>query len=383
MPKPRKNSRVKLKTGESMRKNNTYMYRYKDKKNKLHCIYAPTLDELREKEKKIQRDLFDGIDYNAANATVISIVNRYMHNQRTYKKNTLRAYNSAINHIKVSEFGMKKICNVKQSDAIAWFVELHDCGLKQNTIGVIHNVLRPAFDMAVKDDALRKNPFSFTLSDVIPNDAKLRTALTDKEIDTFLRFMNEQKSKYYEEVVILLGTGMRVSELYGLTRSDIDFEQNCIHVRRQLSRTAEDPYFLSSPKTKSGVRTIPMTPAVKSAFKTAIANREAPQIELSIDGHCGFIFLDKNGNPKVAMHIENHLRNLRKRYFKKYGITAPSFTPHVLRHTFCTRAQRAGMDIKSLQYIMGHSDISTTLDVYTHSDFNSVKEAFNKIASSL
>lgn len=87
--------------------------------------------------------------------------------------------------------------------------------------------------------------------------------------------------------------------------------------------------------------------------------------------------------PKVAMHLENYMRHVRKKYATQQGTDFPNVTPHVLRHTFCTNAQRAGIDVKSLQYFMGHSNASVTLDVYTHSDYDSAEKAFQKIAMNL
>lgn len=87
--------------------------------------------------------------------------------------------------------------------------------------------------------------------------------------------------------------------------------------------------------------------------------------------------------PKVAMHLENYMRRMQRKYTKLHGNTLPTVTPHVLRHTFCTNAQQAMLDIKSLQYIMGHSTASVTLDVYTHSDFDSAERAFRKVSSAL
>ena len=103
--------------------------------------------------------------------------------------------------------------------------------------------------------------------------------------------------------MILLGTGLRVSELYGLTRADIDFDRRCIHVRRQLCRTAEKPYFVTPPKTKSGIRNVPMTDAVYMSLMRVVKARTSPKVELLVDGHSGFLFLDKSGMPKVAMHL--------------------------------------------------------------------------------
>ena len=168
-----------------------------------------------------------------------------------------------------------------------------------------------------------------------------------------------------------------------LTKADIDFEQRCLHVRRQLCRTAEKPYFITPPKTKSGIRIVPMTDVVCMAFRRVLKNRASPKVELLVDGCSGFIFLDKAGMPKVAMHLENYMRGMQKKYIQLYGNSLPKVTPHVLRHTFCTNVQQAGLDVKSLQYLMGHSNASVTLDVYTHSSYDSVEKAFEQIASNL
>ena len=373
-----------LKDGESQRKNGTYDFRYTDNQKKRRCVYAKTLAELRKKEDEIRRDLADGIDYAAGEITVAELVDRYINLRRGLKANSMRAYGTAIKRIHADPFGQKQIKSVKLSDAKGWFVSLHDNGMKQNTIGVLQSVVRPAFEMAVDDDWIRKNPFKFKLSDVVPKDAYVRSALTKVQQERYLRFVLDQGgTNYYNDILILMGTGLRVSELYGLTTSDIDFERRCVRVRRQLCRTADKPYFITDPKTKSGIRNVPMTDAVYMAFKRVIADREAPKVELMVDGCGGFLFLDKDGKPKVAMHLENFMRRIQREYVKRYGNSIPTLTPHVLRHTFCTDVQQAGLDVKSLQYIMGHSTVSVTLDVYTHSSYESVEKAFGQIAMNL
>lgn len=387
MSEKRKDNRGRiLRPGEGQRPNLTYFFRYHGSgdKKKWNYAYAPTLEELRKKEETIQRDLMDGIDYSGGEITVSELVDRYINLRRGLKENSMRAYGSAIARVHNDPFGQRKIKSVKLSDAKGWFVSLHDEGLKQNTIGVIQSVVRPAFEMAVDDDLIRKNPFKFKLSDVVPNDAYIRNALTKVQQERYLQFIRDYgHDNYYDDIVILLGTGLRVSELYGLTRSDIDFERRCIHVRRQLCRTAEKPYFVAPPKTQSGFRSIPMTDTVYMAFKRVIEGRGTPSVEMMIDGCTGFLFLDKDNRPKVAMHLENYMRGMQKKYYKLYGKTLPNVTPHVLRHTFCTNAQQAMLDVKSLQYLMGHSTASVTLDVYTHSDFDSAERAFRQIAAAL
>ena len=197
-----------LKTGESHRKDGLYMFRYTDTRKQRRYIYARSLEELRRKEAEIQRDLADGIDYAAGEMTVLELVTRYMDLKRTLKENSYRAYDTVINRMRKDPFSQKQIRQIKPSDAKAWFVSLHDRGYKQSTISTVQCVVRPAFEMAVDDDMIRKNPFKFKLSDVIPKDAFVRTALTREQQDLYLQFFQEYGGgSYYDDIVILLGTG--------------------------------------------------------------------------------------------------------------------------------------------------------------------------------
>lgn len=365
-----------LKTGETQRTDGSYDYRY-TYHGKRRSVYANTLDELRKKEVSIRRDIADGIDYTAGEITVSELVDRYMNLKRGIKPNSQRAYGSAVNRIREDPFGAKKINSVKLSDAKAWLVKLHDNGMKRNTISVVLSVIRPAFEMAVDDDIIRKNPFKLSLSELLPDDAYVRDALTKTQQEKYLRFILEDNGTYYDDIVILLETGLRVSELYGLTKSDVDLKRRRICIRRQLCRTAEKPYFVTAPKTKSGIRSIPLSDTAYGAFERVLKNRATPKLEMLIDGCSEFLFLDKNGLPKVAQHLENYMRHANKRYSKLYGENMPRVTPHVLRHTFCTNMQPL-IDVKSLQYLMGHSHASVTLDVYTHSSYESVEKVFRE-----
>lgn len=370
-----------LKSGETQRPNGTYMYRYYDVRNKRRCVYGKTLTELRKKEMSLQKDIADEIDISAGEMSVAQLVQLYFSLKRGLSPNSMRAYSTNVKYIQESYFGKYKINQVKLSHAKKFYVDLHDQGMKRNTIIGYHSILRPAFEMAVDDDMIRKNPFKFQVADLLPNDAEVRVALTPKQQEEYLRFIREAgNEQYYDEIVILLETGLRVSELYGLTIADLDFERRRIHIDHQLCRTAEEPYFVKGPKTSSGFRYIPMTDTAYYTFKRVIQNRASVKVERMINGYSGFLFLDKNGFPKVAMNLEGYMRRMQNKYKEIMGKTFPRVTPHVLRHTFCTNMQRAGIDVKSLQYLMGHSNVSVTLDIYTHTDFGSVEEAFLKIA---
>ncbi len=109
-----------------------------------------------------------------------------------------------------------------------------------------------------------------------------------------------------------------------------------------------------------------MKPEVVAAFKRIIKNRPKPKIEPIVDGYSEFLFLDKNGRPKVALHWEKYFQLSVEKYNSIYRVQMPKITPHVCRHTCCKNLAKLGMNPKILQYIMGHGDISVTPDTYTH-----------------
>ncbi len=372
-----------LKDGESYRSDGRYMYRYTDIRGNRKCIYAQTLNELREKEQLIQRDLQDGIDYAAGSITVLALVERYIPQRQGVRYNTKVGYNFVLNLLKKEDFAYRQIKDIKPSDAKQWFIKLHDDGYKYSSITTVRGVLRPAFEMAVEDDIVRRNPFSFRVVDVVPNDSVTRKALSQEEKEKYLAYVlgDKCRRRYYDEIVILLGTGLRISELYGLTKSDIDFKERRIRVERQLTRTRNCEYYVEKPKTDSGERFVPMDDTVYQAFQNVFKNRKTPKVEMLIDGCSGFLFLDKDGKPKVAGHLEHAMKRIVDNYNKSHDDKLPSITPHVLRHTFCTEMANAGMAIKSLQYLMGHADAYTTLNTYTHSSYVAAEKAHAKIAA--
>lgn len=181
--------------------------------------------------------------------------------------------------------------------------------------------------------------------------------------------------RYYDEFVVLLGTGMRVSEFCGLTKSDIDFNTRTIRVDHQLIRGAEGKFYIEKTKTECGRRFIPMTNDVYEALQNIIKRIPKHRPEFLIDGYSGFILYDKNNSLKVALHIENEFRWGLMKYRKLHPEKPlPHITPHVMRHTFCTNMVNAGMDVKVLQYLMGHSEIDVTLNIYTHMTYEKASE---------
>lgn len=391
----RDNKGRKLFNGESQRKDGKYEYKYQDAWGKRKTVYSWKLTptdrvpagkrddiSLREKIKQIQKDLNSNITPDGGNFTVLELVEKYISQKTGVRHNTRSNYNFVVNVIKKEAFGQKRIDKIKASAAKEWLIKMQQMdGRGYSSIHTIRGVVRPAFQMAVDDDLLVKNPFEFQLNTVVVNDSVTREAITRQQERDFLEFVKNDKHfcKYYDGIYILFKTGLRISEFVGLTKKNLDFENNGIIVDHQLQRTRDMKYIIEDTKTESGERMVPMTPEVKEAFQRILANRKNPKVEHMVDGYSGFLYLDKNGRPMVALHWEKYFQHIREKYNKIYRIQMPKVTPHVCRHTFCSNMAKSGMNPKILQYIMGHSDISVTLNTYTHLNYDDAEEEMQKV----
>lgn len=396
MSNRRKDSRGRvLRTGEFQRSKDRYEYKYVSQ-GKRKTVYSSRLLEtdpippgckedlsLREKEKQIQNDIDDHIAIHGGEMTVLQLVKRYLAQKKGVKHNTEANYKFVINIIAKEEFGSRRIDTVKLSDAKLWLIKLQEDGRGYSTIHSVRGVVRPAFQMAVDDDLIRKNPFEFQLATVVVNDSVTREAITRKQEREFLRFVKEDEhfKRYYNGIFILFKTGLRISEFCGLTISNIDFENRTINIDHQLQRKRNMEYVIETPKTSCGIRKIPMTDEVYECFKRIVSNRKKPKIEPIIDGYCGFLYLDKNDMPMVALHWEKYMQHICQKYNKIYRVQMPSVTPHVCRHTYCSNMAKSGMNPKTLQYLMGHSDIGVTLNTYTHVAFEDARDEIQRISA--
>ena len=377
--KRRDNKGRVLQMGENQLDDGRYVYRYTNPFGQRKTVYSWRLTasdpmptgkrkdkSLREKIKEIEKKL--RLEICCEDITVCELVEKYLMTKTGVKHSTRTGYKFVQNILAKEPFGQRKIASIKTSDAKIFLIKMQEDGRGYSTIHTVRGVLRPAFQMAADDDMIVKNPFQFELHTVVVNDSVKRDALTREQERKFLQFVMEDNhySQYYDAFYILFKTGLRISEFCGLTMKDIDFKKKVIKVNHQLQRTSDMRYICETTKTENGVREVPMTQDVMDAFKRIIKMRPTPKIDPMIDGYSGFLFLDKNGKPKVALHWEKYFQLSVAKFNKIYRVQLPKITPHVCRHTFCTNMAKSGMNPKVLQYIMGHGDISVTLDTYTH-----------------
>lgn len=381
-----------LQNGETQDASGRYVYRYTDPMGKRKSIYSWRLTQsdpvpsgkkfdipLREKEKQVQMDIYRGI--YSEDMTVCELVERYLETKTGVRHTTRAGYKTVINILKKEPFGQKKIKSIKLSDAKLFLIRMQEGGRRYSSIHSIRGVLRPAFQMAVDDEMLLRNPFEFQLATVLVNDSVTREAISREDERRFLKFVQEDShfSRYYDGMFILFKTGLRISEFCGLTIRDIDFKNRILNIDHQLQRASNMEYVIQSTKTSSGTRRIPMTDEVVEAFKRIIENRRKVKVEPAIAGYTGFLYLDKNNMPMVALHWEKYFQHAVQKYNSIYKLQLPKITPHVCRHTFCSNMAKSGINPKTLQYLMGHSEIGVTLNTYTHIKEEDAKAELEKL----
>ena len=381
-------SRVVLRSGEVQRTNGSYQYSWMDGSGKRRFVYAKTLEELRIKEEQIAKDKSDGIKTEARYTTLNELFDLWKTLKRGLKDNTFQNYNYLYDTFVRPVIGDKFVTKLKKSDIKRYYNYLADeRGLKASTIDGIHTVLHQVLDMAVDDNYIRNNPSDRVLKELKQTcfaKGEKRMALTRAEQDLFLDFLKNSRiyNHWYSIFAVMLGTGLRVGEVTGLRWCDIDLENGIIDVNHTLiyysHRTADSKqgcYFnVNTPKTTASNRQVPMLDFVKEAFVKEKEVQELLDIkcEAVIDGYTDFIFVNRFGNVQhqgtLNKAIKRIIRDCNDEQFLKSDnpkVLLPHFSCHTLRHTFTTRMCEAGVNVKVIQDALGHTDVSTTLNIYT------------------
>lgn len=377
--------RILLK-GESQRKDGMYAYKYKNIHGEVKFVYSwklnptdklpkgkRTYTSLRELEEQIQKDLLDGIDTTANKMTVCQLYEKHNNLNSDVRESTRKGRKRLMEILEEDKLGNMPISSVKVSDTKEWIKRMKKKGYAYQTIKNYKRSLNASFQMALVDDLIRVNPFCWKINGFIENDTKKKEVLTDEQVEKILDFVknDEVYSKHYNAIVILLNTGLRISELCGLTENDIDFEKGYISVDHQLVYS-DSEYRIEKPKTGSGVRKVPILPITRKALLDQIESVKGIK-KFKVDGYSNFLFYNKKELPMYAGLYLKVFQNLIKKHNRMYkDDILPTFTPHLLRHTFCTNMAKNKMTPNCLQFIMGHKSITMTLGYYTHASIESV-----------
>lgn len=392
---------IVLHTGEYQRKDGLYLFKYTDTLGKPRQVASKTLTDLREKEKEIKQDLQDGIKTRIErDITVNAMFDMYIQTKTELKESTKSNYIYMYNNYVRDSFGLMKLADVKYSKVKAFYVSLiKEKGFKPNSMEIIHTILHPTFTLAVRDNYIRTNPTDGVMAEIKKShdwEKPKRHALTEEQQGAFIDYMktSEIYNHWLPMFTCFLGTGCRVGELIGLTWKDCDFENNSISINHNLiyrqRETGDCGFSVTTPKTESGKRTIPMLPEVRNALITERKRQFAMGgCKVEIDGYKGFVFTNRFGMIHNPMTINRAIVRIYSAYNKEEKAKAkeehrepvliPHFSVHNLRHTFCTRFCENETNVKVIQEIMGHSDISTTMNIYAEATEKKKQEVFKNL----
>lgn len=409
MAKARKDNRGRaLRKGESQRTDNTYVYTYTDPFKKRRFVYAKDLQTLREKQDKLKKEQLDGLDtYLAGNATLNFVFDRYMSTKYDLRKTTKSNYLYMYNHFVREGFGERLIAELKYSDVKYFYLYLlNDKGLQANTVDTIHTILHPTFQLAVRDDIIRKNPSDGVMAEIKRKAGKnkgVRHALTIEQQRAFLNYIANEPvfSHWLPLFTVLLGTGCRIGEIIGLRWQDVDYENRIININHSVvyyavagAPTKKSVFQVSLPKTDAGIRDVPMMDEVYEALQQEYEyQRDNGFNSTTIDGMTGFIFCNRFGNVHNPQTVNRTIKRILENYNAEEMVNAkkerrqpvilPHFSCHHLRHTFCTRLCENESNLKVIQAVMGHANIETTMDIYAEATAEKKKEAIESLSKNM
>lgn len=377
---------VRLKVGETEKRAGGYEYRWTTRDGKRHSIYAPTLDKLRELEEQVVVDQHDGIKADAKMLTVNDCFKLWRELKRGIKDSTFKNYIYMYEMFVMPTFGKKRVTMIQKSDVKRFYNGLVDQKiLSISTVDNIHNVLHQVFQVAVDDNYIRQNPTDRMLKELRiahGHETVKRKALTFAQQELFINYLKEEPKyrHWYPIFFIMVNTGMRVGEITGLRWRDVDFESGIISVNHTLvyydHRDEIGTYYsVNTPKTEAGCREIPMIAGVREAFEMEREYQQTLGIESidRIDGYEDFVFLNDDGHIRGQGNLNKAIKRIMRDCNDKVllehdldtdPVLLPNFSCHNLRHSFATRLCESGINIKVIQDVLGHVDVSTTMDIY-------------------
>ena len=277
--------------------------------------------------------------------------------KQTVRPNTVRNYSERYERNIKGVIGNKLLTDVKPIHCQKIFSDMADEGYKTTTIYQTRIALYNMFEFARENDVLIANPCKKSLKSDMGKPSDKKEALT---IDVQKKFLEAVVGYSYEnQYRFVLQTGLRTGELIGLKWSDIDFENRTMKIERTMEyRYKVGEWRVGPPKSKSGYRTIPFTDeAIRILENQRSKNKSLKLVPMEWKD---IVFLCRKGTPVKNSTYDTGLF----KYCDRVGI--PRFSMHVLRHTFATRCIEGGMKPKTLQKILGHSNIGITMNLYVH-----------------
>ena len=405
-PKRKDKTRTVLRTGELQRSNGSYQYSWTDENHKRRYVYSKTLEALRIKEEAIEKDKSDGIKAEARYVTLDDLYELWKDLKRGLKNNTFENYKYIYETFVRRQIGSKRVSTFLKSDIKRFYNYLVDeRGLKPATVDGVHNILHQIFDMAVDDNYIRNNPTNNVLRELKKAHCfktEKRRGLTRPEQELFMDYLKNSNTAvyWYPVFAVMLGTGLRVGEAIGIRWDDIDLENRIIDINHSLTyyQRADDSYKcefrVSLPKTEAGNRRIPMMQQVYDVLQEEYERQKQEGFCVeNVDGMTNFVFTNRFGMPhnpatvnraiKRIVDTHNSEEEVAAKKEKREPVMIPRFSCHIFRHTFASRFCENETNIKVIQEVMGHADVSTTMNIYAEANPDVTKSVIEKLSKNM
>lgn len=342
--------------GISQRKDGLYTARFTDSKGRRRQKYFKKLQECRNWIADAQFNEEHGNISASSNMTVDAWFEYWVTEikGKTVRWSTIDSYRDRHSKNISPIIGKMILSDVKPMHCQNVLNIMDNDGYSGATMQRAKGTMSAMFSDAVDNGLISSNPVTKKVKcPKKPN--KITKVLT---IEEQMAFLNEAKNSVnYEHFAFILQTGVRSSELRGLRWEDIDFDNRLIHIRRNVIYDyRRNRYVTGELKTNCGKRDIPIT---NEAFKILLSIKSRADQKIFSFDFAGHVFLKRG----VLTPNSNYNKCLN-RICEKIGIE--KITMHTLRHTFATRCIEAGMKPKTLQKILGHANLSMTMDLYVH-----------------
>ena len=282
----------------------------------------------------------------------------------TYKKGVVKdhtyhfTYKSNIDKYLIPYFGKAHLMDIQQIDIQKYFNTVRsESGepLAKSTLDKHKLILKSMFDAAIDNDLCYKNPVKNIRFQHVSDKAEKKVWTKDQAEKA-----EEYARRHFRlDIVLYLNTGLRRSELLGLKWTDIDFAENTLHVQRAVVQT-KGQIVIDRPKSATSDRIVPFSESFGKYLRKFQSDNE--------------YVLGTDGVMSPATYAKQFSKFMDK---MSKDINVPALTPHELRHTYGTLKRAAGVDIYTIQKVMGHADISITADIYVHNDINVLKKQLN------